>query len=180
MLFDLCFCYTLVTGFRKFKKSMLKRWRKWMKLGNEEEEEASRPESMWYYFDSSSDGSSEEGEAGGINKCTVSLGEGATLYLQTMKTLCIMFVILSIINIPLYAIYSSTEKHPNWTNLSDIFKLTTLGNLGKPDLKCGYSDLKNDMIYGTIDRSPEVKLKCDDGEYINKILSFGLLYLDDK
>ena len=88
---------------------------------------------MWYYFDSSSSCSSEDlTNNGGLDKCALSLGEGATLYLQTMKTLVIMFIILSIINIPLYVIYSGTTKRPNWTNIEDIFKLTTLGNLAKP------------------------------------------------
>ena len=53
-----------------------------------------------------SNSSSEESEgAGGLTQCSLALGEGATLYLQMMKTLAIMFVILTIMNIPLLCFY---------------------------------------------------------------------------
>ena len=71
-------------------------------------------------------------------------------------------------------------KEPNWNNIENIFKYTTLGNLARPTQQCGYSNLKSDFLYGIKERSPEVILQCDKGEYISKIMSFGLLYLDDK
>jgi hypothetical protein len=39
----------------------------------------------------------------GLSEAAIYLGEGAVLYLQTMKTLAILFFILTVINIPLYS-----------------------------------------------------------------------------
>jgi hypothetical protein len=57
--------------------------------------------------DTSSSGSGQEDDprAKGLTMAAQNLGEGATLYLQSMKTLAIMFTILSVINFPLYFIY---------------------------------------------------------------------------
>ena len=40
ILFDPCFVFTLITGFRKFKKRMVKKCRKWNSLGRDMEEQA--------------------------------------------------------------------------------------------------------------------------------------------
>jgi len=62
---------------------MIKKWKKWRRSGKEEDNAyEQRPDSMWYYFDSTSSCSDQDMEnAGGLDKCSVSLGEGATLYL---------------------------------------------------------------------------------------------------
>ena len=49
--------------------------------------------------------SSEGDEDKGITKTSQALGDGATLYLQMMKTFSIMFFILSLINLPIFIIY---------------------------------------------------------------------------
>lgn len=67
-----------------------------------------RPESLKNVADpgSSSDSvSEEERRLRGLTLATVSLDEGSALYLQTMKTLFVMFVALSFLNIPVYNIY---------------------------------------------------------------------------
>ena len=91
-----------------------------------------------------------------------------------------MFVVLSIINIPLFVIYPSPTKFNDYSSVEKMITYMTLGNLARPNLECGFSDLKKDMIYGEKERSPEIKLQCDAGEYISKITNFGLLYKEDK
>jgi len=53
--------------------------------------------------------SSESGEddprAKGLTPAAQHIGEGAILYLQTMKTFSVMFFVLSFINIPIYYAY---------------------------------------------------------------------------
>ena len=55
--------------------------------------------------DSNSSEDSEEEENNGISDCSLAFGDGATLYLQMMKTFTIMFLMLSILNIPIYVLY---------------------------------------------------------------------------
>ena len=55
---------------------------------------------------SSSDDKEEEEEgARGLTITSQCLGDGATLYLQSMKTIAIMFFVLTILNIPIYYVY---------------------------------------------------------------------------
>lgn len=91
-----------------------------------------------------------------------------------------MFMVLSVINIPLFVIYPSPTKFNDYSSIESLITYMTLGNLARPNLECGYSDLKKDIIYGEKERSPEIKLQCDTGEYISKITDFGLLYREDK
>jgi hypothetical protein len=67
----------------------------------------------------------------GLSEAAIYLGEGAVLYLQTMKTLAIMFFILTIVNIPLYAFLQSGTRGNDFSSFIalDYF---TLGNLGIP------------------------------------------------
>lgn len=68
----------------------------------------SKPDSLADLPDqsSNSEDSGSDGEVNGISQCSVTLAEGVNLYLQTMKTLSIMFLVLSLINIPIYLMYS--------------------------------------------------------------------------
>lgn len=116
-----------------------------------------KPDSMWYMpeTESSSTDQSDDGPAG-LSPATAALGEGAALYLQSMKILAWMFVVLSIINFPLLLIYPAPTKHNDYTNAGSVFGLFTLGNMARPNPACGFSDLKKDMIYGHKMRSPEI------------------------
>jgi hypothetical protein len=60
------------------------------------------------------------------------VGEGAILYLQIVKTLGLMCVILSIINIPLFAIYANAAHLApvNIFNIGEIIQGYCLGNIG--------------------------------------------------
>ena len=64
-----------------------------------------RPESMADLPDSNSSEDSDADENNGITDVSLALGDGATLYLQMMKTFSIMFLILTILNIPIYVLY---------------------------------------------------------------------------
>lgn len=46
----------------------------------------------------------------GLSSGAVYLGEGAVIYLQMMKTFAILFFVLTILNIPLYLMYSSMTE----------------------------------------------------------------------
>lgn len=50
----------------------------------------------------------------GLSNASIYLGEGAVLYLQTMKTLAILFFILSIINIPIFMMYSEATRNNDY------------------------------------------------------------------
>jgi hypothetical protein len=65
-----------------------------------------------------------------ISECSQALGDGATLYLQMMKTLAIMFFVLSIMNIPLYVLYENNTDGNDILNIGQLFKYFTIGNLG--------------------------------------------------
>ena len=53
----------------------------------------------------------------GLSEAAIYLGEGTVLYLQMMKTLSILFFILSIINFPLYIIYLNYTDDNNYKTL---------------------------------------------------------------
>ena len=99
-LSDACFCYFLGQKLKAVTKYMKQR------LKGKKDVKFVRPESMADLPDSnSSSEDSEPDENNGITECSLALGDGATLYLQMMKTFSIMFFVLTIINIPIYVLY---------------------------------------------------------------------------
>ena len=85
-----------------------------------------------------------------------------------MKTLSIMFIVLTILNVPIYFFYQSTTLYNNFIDINQVFKYFTLGNLGRSNNICGYSDfsqaLYDDDDYATtIDPPPKIELKCNKG-----------------
>lgn len=74
----------------------------------------------------------------------MALGDGAALYLQMMKTFMIMFLLLSIINIPIFLIYENSTEGNSLASF-DFWKYFTLGNLGQLSNKCGWSDMKSEF-----------------------------------
>ena len=66
------------------------------------------------------------------------MGEGAILYLQIVKTLGIMCVILSIINIPLYVVYANAANLApvNIFNIGEIIQGYCMGNIGQARHVC--------------------------------------------
>jgi hypothetical protein len=65
----------------------------------------------------SSDDSEKNDTFKGLSNASIYLGEGAVLYLQTMKTLMILFGILSLINIPIFLMYANSTRNNDYTNM---------------------------------------------------------------
>jgi hypothetical protein len=65
-----------------------------------------------------------------------------------MKALCVLFVILSIVNIPLLIFYthgsqtqlSFSAQYAN-NDLGSYFATTTLGNIGQSSVSCGQTNI---------------------------------------
>ena len=60
----------------------------------------------------------------------VHIGEGTSLYLQMMKTFTIMFLLLTLLNIPLYMVYFENAKEPVFADFHKMFGFFTIGNVG--------------------------------------------------
>lgn len=78
----------------------------------------------------------------------------------------------------MFIIYQSTTDDNDFSTIDGLFKYFTLGNLGRPNLICGYSDIMEKMIEDYPGTKVNLKLECPVG-YISKIERFGLLYYDD-
>jgi hypothetical protein len=86
--------------------------------------------------DSSTDGGNDEKYAG-LSSAASHLGPGAVLYFQMLKGLGILFLILSILNIPIYLLLADATAHNDYSNLNKSFGYLTLGNLGRDSDSCG-------------------------------------------
>jgi len=107
---------------KKYIKNCCKRLKK--KIKGNHGIQFVKPESLKDVPDSSTSSSgSDDGEdaANGLTVCATKLGDGATLYLQSMKTMMIMFFILSFINIPILLMYQSNTENNQYF---DIFSST--------------------------------------------------------
>lgn len=82
--------------------------------------------------DSNDDESSEEDDkaAQGINVASRNLSESAFLYLQSLKTLVILFSVLTLVNLPVMYIYQSNTDNNNFGSITEVWKYFTIGNLG--------------------------------------------------
>ena len=170
-LSDICCCYALRQHIVKGTKFIRK------KLGKGKLNKYPKPESMLDQPDTGSS-SSEGDEDKGITKCSQSLGDGATLYLQMMKTFAIMFFLLTILNVPVYIIYEKNTSGNVLNKLDRFFKYFTIGNLGQMTTKCGFSDF--DYKYFKKDSySADATVDCGEG-YIGELKEFGFLYKEDK
>ena len=120
----------------------------------------------------------------GLTSATQQLGNGAALYLQTMKALAIMFVLLTVINIPVLIIYADNTSNNNYAHLSEAFKYLTLGNLGQTDDACGHSSINipdlNGNFYPDSASKGLINLTCSDNFYIDGVKNFGFLYRMDR
>jgi hypothetical protein len=106
-------------------------------LGRRKKEQFSKPESMKDVPTSSDNSSDANDTFKGLSKAAIYVGEGPILYLQIMKTFSIMCLALTIVNIPLFLMYSSTAKeHANFFSLNSLFEHFSLGNIGREDFIC--------------------------------------------
>mmetsp|Transcript_24596 Transcript_24596/g.38199 ORF Transcript_24596/g.38199 Transcript_24596/m.38199 type:complete len:98 (-) Transcript_24596:5890-6183(-) len=96
-----------------------------------------------------------------------------------MKTLCVLFIFLSILNFPVYMIFSSTTVNNDYS-IDTFYQYFTLGNLGRTNPECGFSNIRQPMDpdLASLTPPPTIQLKCDTG-YIKSIKRLGLLYVTD-
>jgi len=98
-----------VLTFKKFMKKFNKRLKKLFNTGSSIM--YLKPKSLEDLPTSSSGTSSssdvDANRSKGLTNCSLKIGLGASLYLQTMKTLMYLFLILSIINLPVIYMYSN-------------------------------------------------------------------------
>ena len=96
-----------------------------------------KPESMKDVPDSGSDSENHDSFEG-LSQAAIYVGEGAILYLQIVKTLGIMCVILSIINFPLYIVYANAANLApvNIFKMSDVIDGYCMGNIGSVRQVC--------------------------------------------
>ena len=69
----------------------------------------------------------------GLSGASKYLGEGAVLYLQTMKTLTILFLILTVINIPVMVMYANATSGNEYEKANTVLNYLTIGNIAKPN-----------------------------------------------
>ena len=138
-----------------------------------------RPESMQDEPDSNScDSTTSDDNV--VSEASRALGEGATLYLQTMKTFIIMFTVLVFFNLPIYILYENNTNGNDLLGLNNFFKYFTIGNLGQMTSKCGWADF--DYKFGKqldYHQDQQVSVSCGAG-YIGELKEFGFLYTVDK
>ena len=58
-----------------------------------------------------------------------------------MKTLAIMFFILTVINLPLYVIYSRSTQNNDYENFKESSKYFMLGNIATTNKECSHYSL---------------------------------------
>ena len=68
---------------------------------------------------SSSDGM--EAGFGGLSPAACHLGRGAVLYIQMLKTLSVMFIVLSLVNVPIFLMYNSSTINNNYKDVAFAF-----------------------------------------------------------
>lgn len=76
-----------------------------------------------------------------ITEQNMEIGLGPSLMLNTVKSLTILFFVLSVLNIPLFISFNSSRSREiglNRENLSlpNIFFMLSIGNLGQDQIEC--------------------------------------------
>ena len=112
----------------------------------------------------------------GITQASLKIGAGAVLYLQTLKTLAILFFILMLINLPIYIMYASSTNNNAYTDTEEGLRFFTIGNLGQMNPSCG------SLTVDFADSDQVLDLRCPiEGQYMTNIKSYGFLqYADPK
>ena len=158
---------------KKYKETTLKR-------DSEIRNSVEKPKTLEEFPTSNSDSSEAAGD-GGLTDASVNIGHGALLYLQTMKTLAIMFGILSLINLPVYLICARNTENNNLNEIGNLFVYWSVGNLGRPDFFCDNSEIGGDELdLSAGSESKAIELKCDGSNFITTIDYFGFLYAFNK
>lgn len=79
---------------------------------------------------SDSSDTDQEDEYWNLPTSTRHLGQSSILYLQTMKSLAILFFILSFINLPMYYLYYSNTLSINIDDIQELLYYFSMGNMG--------------------------------------------------
>ena len=97
------------------------------------------------------------------------LGFGASLFLMTTQALAILFLVLTIINIPIFAFYYSGTKASDSgeAGFSDYFALLSLGNAGAGSYACDTASLNLDEY--------TLNLKCGLGTSLGSLMEIGFV-----
>ena len=92
-----------------------------------------------------------------------------------------MFLVLTIVNIPVYFMYASQTRENDYANLTELFGYFTIGNLGQTWNECDYSEvyLASDEIQMS-DSMRKLTWVCPPGTYISSLNHFGFLYQEDR
>jgi hypothetical protein len=101
-----------------------------------------------------------EGEIGSDIK---DIGIGPTMYLMFLKSLRNMFLILSLINLPIILIYCSGEGTRSYSGIDKFFGQMTIGNIGENYLAGFRFHVKH--------KGP-LKMQCSSGE-LERLVSVG-------
>ena len=120
-----------------------------------------------------------DGDDNAITNCSQSLGDGATLYLQMMKTFTIMFFLLTILNIPLFILYENNTDGNEILKIGKLFRYFTIGNLGQLTKRCGWGDFAFKFMEENYGLTQQIEVDCGTG-YVNEVQQFGFLYTIDK
>lgn len=152
---DACGCYTICL----VCKNCVKRYSKLQRF----EEKRVKPSSMNDLPDSASESSGDEDEGGfgGLTSAGAHLGIGAVLYLQIMKTFAILFLFLTLLNLPVYALYASNTLQNEYQHFLGGYPFFSLGNLAQENPYCSTS---KELFEPT---ESKFNLKCSiEGHYI--------------
>lgn len=172
-LWDPCSLYVLVA---QCKKACGKYYK--LSRGGVDDHKGARPDSLKDLPDSPSDSSELEDEVGfgGLTAAGSHLGVGAILYLQTMKTFALLFFILTILNLPVYFIYSQTTARNDYSDLNTVFQYFTFGNLGGTNRACSSIPITFDPT----EAQEPLTLKCGLAHhYMVEVQTWGFLYMWD-
>jgi hypothetical protein len=97
--------------------------------------------------DSGSDSMDNLDSFQGLTKAAIYVGEGPVLYLQIVKTLCLMCLALSLINVPLFMMYSSAaDGTVNIVNVGSVFTHFSLGYIGTTVQMCQTSHIPIEAV----------------------------------
>ena len=125
------YCFGVCKKCLKFCKSLFSKKEKKFIL---------KPDTMKDVPDSDSDSEAND-TFKGLSSASIYLGEGAVMYLQMMKTFAVLFFILTLINLPIFLMFSSTTADNNYFAPKEAFQYFTIGNIGKGNDVCSYSNI---------------------------------------
>ena len=88
-----------------------------------------------------------------------------------MKVFMALFLLLTIINLPVLLMLHSNAGYINYADLNRVFGFFTIGSIGLSEDKCDYSALS----FSDERPSRQLNLTCPDSKYISEIKHFGFL-----